>query len=48
MWLKFITGKYKIQEICEKAVEVNGWTLRFVHDQCKMQEMCNKAKEEDI
>ena len=45
--LKFIADKYKIQKICEKAVEVEGWTLRYAPDQFKTQEMCNKAILED-
>ena len=48
MLLKFIANKSKTQEICERAVEVKGWTLQVVSYQYRIQEMCNKAIEEDL
>ena len=40
---RYVPGKYKTQEIFDKAIQENGGTLNSVPDCCKNQEMCNKA-----
>ena len=40
---KAIPGKYKAQEICEKASMVDQCSLGYVSDRFKIQDMCSKA-----
>ena len=41
-----IPERFKTQEMCIKAVEVDPWQLYHVPDQYKTQEMCDKAVRE--
>ena len=46
-WIIVIPDHFMMQEMCERAFEVDPWFLIFVSDHFKMQEMCSKAVEED-
>ena len=42
-WTKEIPGYLKTQEMCDKAVRMEPYSLEFVPDHLKAQEMCNEA-----
>ena len=42
-----ISDNFKTQEVCDKEVEKDQWSLVEVPDHFKTQEMCNKAVEKD-
>ena len=42
-----ISDNFKTQEVCDKEVEKDQWSLVEVTDHFKTQEMCNKAVEKD-
>ena len=42
-WIKEIPGYFKTQEMCNKAVRMEPYSLEFVPDHLKAQEMCNEA-----
>ena len=39
---RYVSHRYKNQQMCDKAILENGGILRSVHDCYKNQEMCNK------
>ena len=43
-----VPDHFKTQEMCDKAVTFNPYTLRFVPDHFKAQEMCDAAVREDL
>ena len=43
-----ISDNFKTQEMCDKAVEKDPWSLAEGPDNFKTQEMCNKAVEKDL
>ena len=43
----YVHDHFKMQEICNDAVEENPYTLRFVPDLFKIREMCEMGVEED-
>ena len=44
--LEYVPNHFRTQEMCERAVEENIWSVVYVPDQYKTQEMCDKAVEE--
>ena len=41
--LRYVTGQYNTQQMCNKAILENGGTLKSILDCYKIQGMCNKA-----
>ena len=45
--VRFVSGQYKTQAMCEKAVEKNPWALKIIPDHLKTKKMCYEAFQED-
>ena len=45
--LMYVHDHFKMQEMCNEAVEENPYMLRFVPDHFKTPEMCEMVVEED-
>ena len=46
-WINKALDHFKTQEMCNKEVEKDPWSLVYVPNHLKTQEMCNKAVEKD-
>ena len=40
---RYVPDRYKTQQMCNKAILENSWTLKSVLDCYKNQQMCDKA-----
>ena len=41
--LEFVPGRFKTQEMCNKAVSMEPYTLSYVPGRLKTEEMCDEA-----